>query len=142
MTYETHKPEKIQHLLSDYLAKKISADELIGRYMELWRQVRDEQWDAIDAIPGLKQALNTLNEKLIAKSISPDEYIAEYQKLVKQVTACEAPILTEIDESLSHLFGACDAYEPDPEAREIYQIGEPELREEVRKTLEILIANH
>ena len=60
MIYELHKVDKIRNLLRDFLADKIDADEFIGRYMELWRQIRDEQWDAVDAIPGMNEILNVL----------------------------------------------------------------------------------
>jgi self-protective colicin-like immunity protein len=84
--------------------------------------------------------LNVLGQRKLAGIISANEYISEWQKLVKKVMGCEVDIGTEIDKSLGHLFVECDAYEPDPEWRESYQIGEPELREETRKTLEILTA--
>ncbi len=129
--------EAVLQLLNDYVSGLISVEDFVGDYLQLWREIRDEQWSAINSCPGLKENLNKLGEDRFAGRMSVDEYVEASNRLLEPVTDCRVRPLSRESEIISHLMVEADAYEADPETRREYPqyIGEEELLVEVKKGL-------
>ncbi len=128
--------QEIINLLKKFISEAILPDAFVLRYMELWKSIRDEQDEAIQAQPGLHESFQALANDLFLGKITKDAYERQWQKLAKKATGCRVRPGTQLDEILSHLFIEADAYCGEPEFREPYQISEVELRKETKKALE------
>jgi hypothetical protein len=127
--------QKLISLLKHFVSGTIDADEFVRRYMEQWKMIRGEQDEAIRTEPGLFDAFRNLENELFEEVITKAEYQRRWKKLSENVNGCEVLPGTRMDEILSHLFVEADAYCGEAEFRDRYQIGEAELRVEVKKVV-------
>ncbi|MBI1279780.1 MAG: hypothetical protein GC179_16755 [Anaerolineaceae bacterium] len=119
----------------------IDYDTFAGDYITLGREIRDEQWTALET-SGLKRESDELGRLVLAGLISKEEFGKRNKALWDQVEGERIKGLSRESEIIAHIFVEADAYESDPQQRTYYQIGEQELLAEVRKALDELKAIH
>ena len=86
-------------LLKNYLDGKISTTDFIDQYMNMLREFNDEQRQALNKKPEIREALDILFQQRIKGEISPQAYLQEWKKLISQVDKTRVPILSEVDEN-------------------------------------------
>ena len=125
--------QAVLDLMHDFIEDRLDVEGFISQFMDLWRQLRDEQDTAINA-QGLRADLDALAQKLTKGELNTETYHHQWQVLVNKVEGVTVPIGSSIDQILSHLFVEAGAYVADPELREPYEIDEVQLRTEVKKS--------
>ncbi len=130
---------EIQAVLEAFLAGNLTPGEFVDRFAALWRELVDEQDQAIAQCPPVDYALKQLRAQYNDGQITTDEYLHAVQVQYAQLPDTRLHPGSTADLSLSQLSVTTDAYGEDEDAA----IDEPhvsadELRAEVRRTLEVL----
>jgi len=132
--------EKAIEIMQMFLREAMPPHEFISKFFDLWHEIRDQQDEAIERQGDIRQALRQLDEDILAETISPEEYEQSAHEQLAKVRGASVRPGSSTDRILSHVFVEADAYEEDPELRDLYQIDEYTLREVVREALEDLAA--
>lgn len=129
--------DEVIRLMQLLVDGQIDCDTFARDYIKLGREIRDEQWAALET-SGLKRESDELGRLVLAGLISKEEFGKRNQALWDQVKGERIKGLSRESEIIAHIFVEADAYESDPQKRTHYQIGEQELLTEVRKALKEL----
>ncbi len=126
MSYESN-INIYQELLRDFLAETISTSDFALQFMELWKHDRDEEdrvrhsWD--------RPYDQELIQQRTSRALTADEFSEQWYRLWG--ISEQGRVLRGV---LNREFTACDVFNEDDE-RAVYELGEMELRREVRTLL-------
>jgi hypothetical protein len=130
---------RILDVMRDFAEGRVDADDFVARYGPLWRQLRDNQYSAIDRTPGIAERVSQLRGQLLNGEITDEHFRAAVQQEYARLEGVAPRPGDATDEALGHIFVECDAYDPaDPEESGNNHLSQSELRGEVQRALDVL----
>jgi hypothetical protein len=127
-------------LMRAFDENRLSAQDFVEQYSDLWNALAREQDDAIARNPDVARALSELRDKHNFAEITDAAYSERVQQQYALLEGLRLRPGTDRSRTLSHVFVEADAYREDAEAGGIHATAD-ELHEEVRKGLEALEAS-
>lgn len=120
--------DEVRVLLTQFVVGEITVDQFLEKLSPILVRLRDEMFEAFDSQPELKEAEKAVYKDYQASLIGKDELHERLVAIGQQVKGCEIIPYSLEEKVLSQLFGHVNVYEEDASLREIYQIGEDELK--------------
>mgnify|MGYP001358371428 CR=1 FL=1 len=102
--------DEVIQLMQSLVDGQIDYDTFAGDYITLWREIRDEQWAALEA-SGLRGEWDKLGNQISSKLISKEEYGQRTKALWDQIQGERIKGLSREGEIISHIMVEADAYE-------------------------------
>lgn len=131
--------EKVKYLLQDFLREKIPASVFVVLFLELVRNLKNHTDKIVDEKPELVKQSRDLLHRKAESAIANNEYHKIRLKLNQEFGGQYIPYSME-QQILDHLWVEADTFYENPLDREVYQIGETELRNVVRESLDKLMS--
>ncbi len=97
--------EQVKQLLRDYLDGKLTSEEFAIQYLKLARKLRDETYEALNQIPGLRQEFDQLFADRFNQVISESEYEKRWCDLTESLSGVTVKPFSEEDE-ICHIFSS------------------------------------
>jgi hypothetical protein len=128
-------------LLHEFLANRVTPRQFSLAFIDIWRALRDEQYQRKEQNQELKKALDELFAKRLAGKIGPDTFMAEYRPIAEELYKhCTIKAFSKEEEIIGRLFYVTEGYSP-PELRgpgDWFNVTEAEVYEVAKQALENL----
>jgi hypothetical protein len=129
-------------LLENFLEKRITAFTFRLKFLDLWRELRDEQYRAEAQEPELKNARMELFAEHLRGEISSDDFLTRYRPLAEELYKdCRIKAFSREEEILGQLFDAIES-NTHPDLAPPGDIGEANIFEAARQALFALQNSH
>jgi hypothetical protein len=125
-------------VIEQYVQGAISADEFVDGYFTLWKDSRDEQYQFRDAHPWVWRKIHILLWLRYHWLMSQEKFENICRNWVDQKGGMRVLIYSRANEVTDHLFVEADAYRPDVQGDQGWEIGEDILLREAKAALTIL----
>jgi hypothetical protein len=121
----------VSALVKQFISGSISATDFKRMYLQVWREIRDEQHFSETKQPELIDERNKLEQKRLRGQISAEDFAVASRQLNQALyEGCRVQPFTKEAEHMDRLFNAVELYSP-PESRDEQHTGEKELLETV-----------